>query len=58
MPPDTLYVSTPKVSCDGNGHALEHPKIYLTFDTTGKLICPYCSRTFILQDRKNPQKAD
>ena len=38
------------VSCDGGGGALGHPKIYLEISKDGKVVCPYCSRTFKLAE--------
>ncbi len=37
------------ISCDGQDMLLDHPKIYLKIDPKiGKIVCPYCSRTFQL----------
>jgi uncharacterized Zn-finger protein len=35
-----------RVSCDGGGGALGHPKIWLTFGEDGTVTCPYCSNDF------------
>lgn len=47
---ETIIVNKTSVSCDGGGGALGHPKIYLTISEGGKIICPYCSRTFKLAE--------
>jgi len=53
---ETLYVSTDKVTCDGSGGPLGHPRVFLhiDFDAGGQVVCPYCSRTFVF---KTPDKA-
>ncbi len=45
---ETIYVDTPKISCDGGTRALGHPKIYLDMEGKEALDCPYCGRHFIL----------
>ena len=47
QPVETKEVETESVACDGGGGALGHPKVYLTFDETGEIECPYCSRRFV-----------
>lgn len=47
-PPETLYVETRDVACDGDGGALGHPKVYLSLDNEGRVECPYCDRLFVL----------
>lgn len=37
-----------RVSCDGVGGSLGHPQIWLTLGTSGEVVCPYCSRRYIL----------
>lgn len=47
---EKITVNTRTVSCDGgNDPALGHPNVYLTFkDGEQEIVCPYCSRHFIL----------
>jgi uncharacterized Zn-finger protein len=52
---ETKEVETESVSCDGGGGALGHPKVYLTFDDSGEIECPYCSRRFA---RKKGKRRD
>ena len=47
QPPETKEVENATVSCDGGGGVLGHPKVYLTFDESGEIECPYCSRRFV-----------
>ena len=35
------------VGCDGDGGALGHPLVYLTFETADEVDCYYCSRRFV-----------
>lgn len=49
---EVVYTETRKVSCDGGKGALGHPLVYL--DMTGKdeIMCPYCSKRFVLKAKK------
>lgn len=49
-PPETIYVETRDVACDGDGGALGHPKVYLSLDNEGRVECPYCDRLFVLRE--------
>lgn len=45
---ETVITEKPEVACDGG--ALGHPRVYLHIDSeNGIVICPYCSRTFVLR---------
>ena len=43
-------VPLPNVACDGGGGALGHPKIYLDMGKEKKIVCPYCSKLFVLEN--------
>jgi uncharacterized Zn-finger protein len=47
---NVIQVTSPIVQCDGNGNeaALGHPLVYLNMEDEGQIICPYCSRQFVL----------
>ncbi len=49
---DTVEVTELTVRCDGGGGALGHPAIYLHFDEDAgnEIVCPYCSRRFVLAE--------
>lgn len=47
-PDEIITVDKPVVSCNGGGGALGHPLVYLHTDEDGEVICPYCSRHFVL----------
>ena len=44
--PETTMTEEPIVDCDGGGGALGHPRVFLTFDASGRIECPYCGRKF------------
>ena len=52
-PPETIRVSSLRVSCDGSGAvpaALGHPRVYLHIeDQLGFVECGYCDRRFVLE---------
>jgi len=48
-PPETIEIKTQSVGCDGGG-ALGHPRVFLTLGKDGKVVCPYCSRVYILSE--------
>ncbi len=52
-PTETITVQTTTVGCDGNG-PLGHPLVYLKIDAKGEIVCPYCSRRFILEKDAAP----
>ncbi len=49
-PAEVQTVDTPVVACDGGNGALGHPRVFLTFGAERQLVCPYCSRTFVLAE--------
>jgi uncharacterized Zn-finger protein len=55
MTKEVVTVTTSTVSCEGNGPATGHPKIYLTFQHgRDEIVCPYCSRTFRMAPGAQP----
>jgi len=51
--PETLYTDKSKISCDGAGGALGHPRVYLAMNNDDQVECPYCDRLFILEGGKS-----
>ena len=47
--PETLEVTTSRVSCDGVGGALGHPRVFLEMGDEPFVECPYCDRRFVLK---------
>ena len=43
-----VIVASRSVSCAGGIVSSGHPKVYLNIGEKNKVICPYCSRVFIL----------
>lgn len=42
-----------EVACDGSGGALGHPRVFLHIDPqVGRIVCPYCSKTYVLKTPK------
>ena len=41
-------VESRSVSCDGGIGSSGHPNVYLYIGNENQVICPYCSRVFIL----------
>lgn len=48
--PEVIEVEATRVSCDGGGGALGHPKVWLTIGDEGFVECGYCDRKFVLRD--------
>lgn len=53
-PPEVVEVDRTDVSCDGEGGALGHPRVYLKIDDRGWVECPYCDRRFVLKGGDGP----
>ena len=45
---ETVTVDKTTVACDGGDGPLGHPNVYLKIGDDGEIVCPYCSRTFVL----------
>ena len=46
-PEAAVHVDSDSVACDGGG-ALGHPEVVLAIGADGDVVCPYCSRRFVL----------
>lgn len=47
--PEVIDVSGHRVSCDGGGGVLGHPKVYYEIGEEGFVECLYCDRRFVLK---------
>jgi uncharacterized Zn-finger protein len=47
--PEKIVVTTKKVSCDGGGGALGHPKVWYDMGEDDSVVCGYCDRLFVLK---------
>ncbi|MDP7625822.1 MAG: zinc-finger domain-containing protein [Rhodospirillales bacterium] len=45
-----IIVKTSAVNCDGGGGTAGHPNVYLNIGSEGHVVCPYCSRSFVLAE--------
>jgi uncharacterized Zn-finger protein len=48
QPPEVIVVHSHRISCDGVGGALGHPRVYLELGAEGVAECGYCDRRFVL----------
>ena len=56
--PEVLVVPTHKVSCDGGGGALGHPRVWYDMGDSDYVECKYCDRVFVLKGgTKDPSHA-
>ena len=46
--PEKIEVTSEVVACDGG--SLGHPKVFLNMEGKGHIVCPYCSRDFVLAE--------
>jgi uncharacterized Zn-finger protein len=46
-PTETIQVDDRTVACDGGNGPLGHPRVFLYIDQQS-VICPYCSRLYVL----------
>ena len=47
--PEIIEVTDHRVSCDGGGGALGHPKVYMDMGQDDFVECKYCDRRFVLK---------
>ena len=48
--PEIIIVDGHRVSCDGGGGALGHPKVFLELGEDDMVECGYCDRRFVKRD--------
>ncbi len=53
-PIEVIRVQGERAACDGGGGALGHPRIFLNMGAEGEVVCPYCSRKFIMAEAGEP----
>ena len=51
---EVVIVTKRRVSCDGGGGALGHPKVFMDMGQGTEVECKYCDRIF----RLDPKAAD
>ena len=47
-PPEVIAVHSHRISCDGGGGALGHPRVWLEMGEGAFVECPYCDRRFVM----------
>lgn len=52
-PTEIIHVNDPVVACDGGEGALGHPRVFLRIEDR-QVMCPYCSRLYILNPEADP----
>lgn len=45
---ERVTVKIARVSCDGGGGALGHPKVFMDMGQDGSVQCKYCDKIFVL----------
>ena len=48
--PEVITVTKRRISCDGGGGALGHPRVFLEMGDQTYVECPYCDRRFVLRE--------
>lgn len=48
--PEVVETDQHRVSCDGGGGALGHPRVWLEMGDEDFVECPYCDKRFVLKD--------
>jgi uncharacterized Zn-finger protein len=56
-PPEVIKVQSHRVSCDGVGGALGHPRVYMEMGGEHFVECPYCDRKFVLNHDRGEDEA-
>lgn len=48
-PLETIETDMPVVACDGGKGPLGHPRVFMNLAEHGEIVCPYCSRHYVLK---------
>ena len=51
-PVEVVIVNSKQVSCDGTKDSSTHPLIYLNMGEKEGVVCPYCSKYFVLKGKE------
>ena len=52
-----IYTTQKSVACDGGGGNLGHPLVWLHLGDDNQIVCPYCSRHFVLSSEDSLGKS-
>ena len=47
-PFEVIQVASRTIACDGGDGPLGHPRVYLNMGEKDEIVCPYCSRQYVL----------
>ncbi|WP_321395350.1 zinc-finger domain-containing protein [Emcibacter sp.] len=50
-PHEIIETSQKRVACNGGGGALGHPQVFLEMGNKTSVVCPYCSREYVLKSQ-------
>ena len=53
--PEVVETENTRVSCDGGGGALGHPRVYLEMGEAHFVECLYCDRRYVLAGPEHPE---
>ncbi|MBU6339806.1 MAG: zinc-finger domain-containing protein [Rickettsiales bacterium] len=53
---EVIHIDSKKVSCEGGKGASGHPLVYLNMGKENSVVCPYCSKYFVLNSDSNNDK--
>lgn len=57
-PPETVFVDTHKLACDGGDASGGHPRVWLHIpDDQGWVECPYCDCRYVHRDHQQASDA-
>ena len=54
--PEIVEVTSSRVSCEGIGGTLGHPRVYLEMGEADFVECGYCDRRFVLAGPEVPEE--
>jgi len=57
-PAEEIIVNSRRVSCDGVGGALGHPRVYIELGGDGVAECGYCDRRFVLAGHSDGHESE
>lgn len=49
---NAVEVNMKKISCEGGANAAGHPRVFLNMGDNNEVVCPYCSKKFIIRENK------
>lgn len=50
LPLEIIPTDSERVACDGGGGVLGHPRVWLHLGDDESIVCPYCSRLYVIEE--------